>query len=427
MLDSLSLQVSRRSLLASGVSLAGLSMLGGLPLTAEAAPAGGPSGDVAAALTADSMFFEPTGHTVTGAFWTFWKTYGLDGFGYPISEVYEDGGVRNQYFQRARFELAPDGTVRLGLLGIEAGGAEPPAAPTDTAPTGDAPASTTPTAKSTDDPAAKPGAGATTTATKTGDDKKTNAAPSVPPDTLLVEETGHTVAGAFLAEYKLLKAVLGPPIGREQVTPNGGYMQYFAHARLEWDKVHGTRLGLLGSELASAKGIATDPVPAPTGATRWSDYVAAATADEADRRAFAAKVTSGSTFVPSFGQKWVVVNLSQQRVTAYEHTKQVFTDLCSSGAPDKGLSTKGVFAIARRVANETMDSTTIGYPKGSPKYYHLENVLYTQYYNGGEALHYAWWHNNFGRPMSYGCINLRLATAKWFWDWATVGTPVIVV
>jgi len=74
-----------------------------------------------------------------------------------------------------------------------------------------------------------------------------------------------------------------------------------------------------------------------------------------------------------------------------------------------------------------MDSTTIGYPKGHAKYYRLENVLYTQYYNGGEALHYAWWHNSFGQPMSYGCINMRLTTAKYFWDWSSIGTPVIVV
>ncbi len=86
-----------------------------------------------------------------------------------------------------------------------------------------------------------------------------------------------------------------------------------------------------------------------------------------------------------------------------------------------------MYAINRRVANEIMDSTTIGYPKGHPKYYRLENVLHTQYFNGGEALHYAWWHNNFGTPMSYGCVNLRLNSAKWFWDWATFGTPVVVV
>jgi lipoprotein-anchoring transpeptidase ErfK/SrfK len=42
------------------------------------------------------------------------------------------------------------------------------------------------------------------------------------------------------------------------------------------------------------------------------------------------------------------------------------------------------------------------------------------------ALHYAWWHHNFGHAMSYGCVNLRLATAKWFWDWATIGTRVVV-
>ena len=48
---------------------------------------------------------------------------------------------------------------------------------------------------------------------------------------------------------------------------------------------------------------------------------------------------------------------------------------------------------------------------------------WAQYFDySGEALHYAWWHNNFGSPMSYGCVNLRLTTAKWFWDWATMGT-----
>ena len=107
--------------------------------------------------------------------------------------------------------------------------------------------------------------------------------------------------------------------------------------------------------------------------------------------------------------------------------RTVFTDLCSTGRADKGLTTRGLYAIQRRIPNEIMDSTTIGYPKGHPKYYRLENVLYTQYFNGGEALHYAWWHSNFGNPMSYGCVNLRLNTAKWFWDWANFGTRVLVV
>jgi lipoprotein-anchoring transpeptidase ErfK/SrfK len=159
----------------------------------------------------------------------------------------------------------------------------------------------------------------------------------------------------------------------------------------------------------------------------FGDYVAAAKQDEDDRKAFGSRLAGSLGFYPGRDERWVLVSVPQQRVTAYEGTRTVFSDLCSTGRADKGLTTKGLWAVERRIYNETMDSTSIGYPKGNPKYYHLENVLYTQYFNAGEALHYAWWHNNFGNPMSYGCVNLRLNTAKWFWDWADFGTRVLVI
>ena len=335
------------------------------------------------ALAADRVYFEETGHSVSGPFWRLWRSYGLDGFGYPISEPFEQDGIVNQYFQRARAEMTPEGTVRLGLLGIEAGAVEPAPAPTGDPPSG--------------------------------------------PDVRYAPETGHTVTGAFVYAYDRWKAVLGAPIAPEHPTENGGYVQYFANGRLEWDSVNGVRLGLLGAELAAQRGVSTTPAPAPAGATPWSAIVAALVEDEAARRQLGKDASGGQGFVPEFGEQWVAVSLARQRVTAYEHTRAVFTDLCSTGDSAKGLTGKGVFTIWRRVENETMDSTSVGFPKGDPRYYHLENVLYTQYFdNTGEALHYAWWHNNFGRPMSYGCVNLRLATAKWFWDWATIGTRVVV-
>ena len=41
-----------------------------------------------------------------------------------------------------------------------------------------------------------------------------------------------------------------------------------------------------------------------------------------------------------------------------------------------------------------------------------------------EALHGAYWHNNFGTPMSHGCVNLPLDFATWLFDWAPLGTLV---
>ena len=59
--------------------------------------------------------------------------------------------------------------------------------------------------------------------------------------------------------------------------------------------------------------------------------------------------------------------------------------------------------------------------------YDLPNVPYTQYFYKGYGLHGTYWHHNFGTPMSHGCINMPTDQAEWAFNWATYGTPVIVV
>ena len=67
----------------------------------------------------------------------------------------------------------------------------------------------------------------------------------------------------------------------------------------------------------------------------------------------------------------------------------------------------GVFTILRRVANETMNSDTIGIPRFGPGGYYLTNVLFTQYFTGdGASLHYNYWSGNWGYAGSHGCLGL---------------------
>ena len=48
----------------------------------------------------------------------------------------------------------------------------------------------------------------------------------------------------------------------------------------------------------------------------------------------------------------------------------------------------------------------------------IPGVAWVGYFAGnGEALHSAYWHNDFGRPKSRGCINMRPADAKWLFRW----------
>jgi hypothetical protein len=126
---------------------------------------------------------------------------------------------------------------------------------------------------------------------------------------------------------------------------------------------------------------------------------------------------------PTWG-KWIDVNLVQQLATAYEGSVPLRTVVVTTGMA--GWETPpGFYAILSRVANETMTSGAIG----AENFYRLDDVLFTQYFTDlGHALHFAWWRTKetIGRPGSHGCINLLLEDARFFWDWAELGTPVYV-
>ena len=48
------------------------------------------------------------------------------------------------------------------------------------------------------------------------------------------------------------------------------------------------------------------------------------------------------------------------------------------------------------------------------------------FFRGDYGLHGTYWHNNFGTPMSRGCVNLTIDDAAWLFNWASVGTVVNV-
>jgi lipoprotein-anchoring transpeptidase ErfK/SrfK len=61
--------------------------------------------------------------------------------------------------------------------------------------------------------------------------------------------------------------------------------------------------------------------------------------------------------------------------------------------------------------------------------YNLSHVHETQYFDDqGDALHENYWTPvaQFGIPHSHGCVGLKPADAQWFWNWATIGVPVVV-
>ena len=111
----------------------------------------------------------------------------------------------------------------------------------------------------------------------------------------------------------------------------------------------------------------------------------------------------------------LVVTLGTQMAYAYEDGILKRRALVSTGLPATP-TVQGDFTVKRKYRSTTMSGPD----------YHLENVEWVMYFYAGYGFHGTWWHNNFGQPMSHGCVNMTNADAKWFYDFADVGTPVHV-
>ncbi|MEZ4633532.1 MAG: L,D-transpeptidase family protein [Caldilineaceae bacterium] len=116
--------------------------------------------------------------------------------------------------------------------------------------------------------------------------------------------------------------------------------------------------------------------------------------------------TDQDTSILHTEDRWIDVDLSEQTVIAFEGARPVRQFIISSGLPGTPTVT-GTFRIRAKVRTQTM----------SGEGYSLPNVEWVQYFYQDYALHGSYWHNNFGNPMSHGCINMTNEDAKWLFDW----------
>jgi hypothetical protein len=115
--------------------------------------------------------------------------------------------------------------------------------------------------------------------------------------------------------------------------------------------------------------------------------------------------------------RWIEIDLSDQKLFAHEGDKIVYEFLVSSGkwAP----TPTGEFRIWGKFRYTKMS----GGNKAIHTYYYLPNVPYTQYFYKDFGLHGTYWHNNFGHPMSHGCVNLATPDAEKLFYWTSPAVP----
>jgi lipoprotein-anchoring transpeptidase ErfK/SrfK len=119
------------------------------------------------------------------------------------------------------------------------------------------------------------------------------------------------------------------------------------------------------------------------------------------------------------GPKRVDVDLSQQRLYAYEGDTRVFDFPISSGTT-KTPTVTGYFHPYWKTPSIRMT----GGNAQDGGFYDLPNVPYDVFFYQGYALHGTYWHHNFGHLMSHGCINLPTPDAKLIYNWIDLSTPI---
>jgi len=122
-------------------------------------------------------------------------------------------------------------------------------------------------------------------------------------------------------------------------------------------------------------------------------------------------------------RRWIDVSLLNQVLVLWEGAEPVYATLVSTGKdglgdPKATMSTpQGTFRILQKHVTTTMDSSV------ADNEFELRDVPWVMYFQGNYALHGAYWHDDFGRMRSHGCVNLSPIDARYVFEWSSPDVP----
>ena len=127
-------------------------------------------------------------------------------------------------------------------------------------------------------------------------------------------------------------------------------------------------------------------------------------------------------------QKWISISITRGVLVAYRGLAPVFTTLVSPGAggvPVKGhdLVKWSTTPIGRFRVTFKHLAADMSPEKGEERQFWIADVPYTQYFSPPFAIHVAYWHEDFGDPMSAGCVNVSPRDGQWLFGWTDPVLP----
>lgn len=341
-----------------------------------------------------TVYFQETGQSLDQIFLDAWRgNNGASNYGLPITpEITLDNGHTIQYLEYARFEYWPEGdeygnNFVLGKVGEDL---RPQVLQ-----------------RSMIVGSANPGNIETvTTLIRAWMPIASDAPAAVDPDITFVESTGHTIFGAFREFWWSTGDVdfLGAPLTQEYNIGNTSY-QVFEYGQLRWTSSDGVQLVPVGQKLAGKYNLNTN-------VTAQGDVPIY------DEALFVKPGPTYGEYAAGGGEVWLDVNLSSEYMTIYQGNNVLLELYISTGKP--GFETPpGTFYVNSMLTSQNMEGVIGG------EYYNVPEVPWVMYFTSvGHAIHGTYWHDNYGTPMSHGCINMPIWAAEYLYSIAYVGMRV---
>ena len=280
---------------------------------------------------------------------------------------------------------------------------------------------------------------AITTAAEKGQNSVEFEAKAAPIAPAITDKT----AGATVTELNTLLATIGFYVGTERtvpvdaataagwltVTPDDGKLTITAdraaiQKSIDTLPAKVNRAPVNATTIVNSSGDVLDDVtPGVTGRELGDVSGAAAT--------FASQISKGNgtlalpvkdtPFSSTSLLRKIDVNLSTETLTVTENGNVVDSWLVSSGRGDFATHT-GSFTVNWKLDSQNMGDTDLT----KAPFYYQPDVKWVMYFNGDEALHGVYWHDNWGTPMSHGCVGMPEWRAQWLFDWSPQGIEVNV-
>jgi lipoprotein-anchoring transpeptidase ErfK/SrfK len=151
--------------------------------------------------------------------------------------------------------------------------------------------------------------------------------------------------------------------------------------------------------------------------TRDGYWLVASAARIIERRKSFPSIATGT-------RRWIDISIQNQTLVAYVGTRAAYATLVSTGRggagdPEKSDATvRGTFMINAKDVSSTMDGE-----EDKSDSFELRDVPFVQYFHKGYALHGTYWHDEFGKIRSHGCVNLAPIDSAWLFEWTDPYVP----